>query len=87
MSNTTEKVEKQVSDVSDSFANTGRIVTDAAQEKLGQFNDQAAEFIKQGEVKVHGLACSCEQFVRAKPVRSVLMAVGVGWLLGRFWKR
>jgi ElaB/YqjD/DUF883 family membrane-anchored ribosome-binding protein len=37
--------------------------------------------------KVHGIACTCEQFIRERPLRSVLMAAGIGWLLGRFWNR
>ncbi|MEI8376624.1 MAG: hypothetical protein WCJ35_27720, partial [Planctomycetota bacterium] len=41
---------------------------------------------EQVQDKVHGIACDCEQFVRERPLRSVLMAAGIGWLLGRLWK-
>ncbi len=60
---------------------------DAAQEKLGQVGEKAAEYYEQGRDKVHDVACACKQFVRERPLRSVLIAVGIGWLLGRFWKR
>ena len=62
-------------------------VRDAAQEKLGQFGEAASEYCELGRDKVHGVACACEQFIRERPLRSVLMAAGIGWLLGRFWKR
>ena len=65
----------------------GETVRDAAQEKLGQAGEKAAEYCEQGRDKVHGVACACEQFLRERPLTSVLMAAGIGWLLGRFWKR
>ncbi len=40
----------------------------------------------QAQDKIHGVACACEQYVRQQPLRAVLMAAGIGWLVGRFWK-
>ena len=65
----------------------GETVSNAAQEKLEQVGEAASEYCAQGREQVHGLACACEQFIRDRPLRSVLMAAGVGWLLGRVWKR
>lgn len=61
-------------------------VRDAAQEKFGQVGGNASEVHEQGRDNVHGVACACEQFVRQRPLRAVLIAVGVGWLLGFLWK-
>jgi ElaB/YqjD/DUF883 family membrane-anchored ribosome-binding protein len=61
-------------------------VRDAAQEKLGQVGEKASEYCEQRQEKVHGTACACEQFIRQRPLRSVLLAAVIGWLLGRFWK-
>ena len=30
---------------------------------------------------------ACEQIVREHPLRSVLVAAGIGWLFGYYWKR
>ncbi len=87
MSNTTERFGNQAKETADDFVKTGRIVTDAVQEKLGQLGDQADVLLKQGQDNVHGFACACEQFVRTRPIRSVVIAAAAGWLLGRFWKR
>ena len=87
MSTTSDQPGKQAKEVTEDLQKMGGIIRDAAQEKLGQVGDKAAEYYGQGQEKVHGAACACEQFVRQRPLTSVLIAAGVGWLLGRFWKR
>jgi ElaB/YqjD/DUF883 family membrane-anchored ribosome-binding protein len=49
--------------------------------------EKASEYLVEGRDKVHGMACACEQFVRQRPLRSVMAAAGIGWLIGHFWKR
>jgi ElaB/YqjD/DUF883 family membrane-anchored ribosome-binding protein len=87
MSTPSERLYKQAKEVTEDVEKMGATVTDAAQEKLGQVGEKAAEYCEQGRDKVHGIACQCEQFLRHKPLTCVLLAVGVGWLLGRFGKR
>jgi ElaB/YqjD/DUF883 family membrane-anchored ribosome-binding protein len=87
MSTTTNRLGKQAKEVTERLQEMGRTVGDAAQEKLGQAGEKASECCVQGRDKVHGVACACEQFLRERPLMSVLMAAGVGWLIGRFWKR
>jgi ElaB/YqjD/DUF883 family membrane-anchored ribosome-binding protein len=86
MSNTTDQFGQQAKEVTDDLLKMGATVRDAAQAKLGQVGEKAAESCSQAQEKVHGIACVCEQYVRERPLRSVLMAAGIGWLLGRFWK-
>ena len=87
MSTTSERLGKQAKEVTEDLQEMGGTIRDAAQEKLGQVGEKAAEYCGQGQEKVHGVACACEQFLSERPLRSVLMAAGIGWLLGRFWKR
>ena len=86
MSNTMDQIGKHAKEVTEDRQAMGQGVRDAAQAKLGEVGEKAAEYGEQAQVKVHGVACQCEQFVRERPLRSVLMAAGIGWLLGRFWK-
>ena len=86
MSNTTDQLGKQANEVTEDLRKMGRTVSDAAQAKFEQVSEKAAEYGAQAQDKVHGIACQCEQFVRERPLQSVLMAAGIGWLLGRFWK-
>jgi ElaB/YqjD/DUF883 family membrane-anchored ribosome-binding protein len=87
MSTTNERLGKQAKEVTEDVQEMGGTVRDTVQEKLGQLGEKAAEYYEHGQEKVHGVACACEQFVRQKPLRSVLIVAGIGWLLGRFWKR
>ena len=87
MSTTSDKLGKQAKEVTEDLQKMGETVRDAAQEKLGQAGDRASQYCEQGRDKVHGVACACEQFLRQKPLTSVLVAAGVGLLLGRFWLR
>jgi ElaB/YqjD/DUF883 family membrane-anchored ribosome-binding protein len=87
MSKTSDQLGKQAKEVTEDLGEMGETVRDAAQEKLGQVGERASEYCEQGRDKVHGVACACEQFLRQRPLTSVLLAAGVGLLLGRFWLR
>ncbi len=86
MSTTSDQLGKQAKEVTEELQKIGETVRDAAREELGQLGEKAGEYCEQGRDKVHGVACACEQFLRERPLRSVLIAAGIGWLLGRFWK-
>jgi ElaB/YqjD/DUF883 family membrane-anchored ribosome-binding protein len=86
MSTTSDQLGKQAEEVTEDLKRMGWTVRDAAQDKLGQAGERAAEYCEQGRDKAHGAACACEQFLRERPLTSVLLAAGIGWLLGRFWK-
>ena len=86
MSTTSERLGKQAKEVTEELQEMAGTVRDAAQEQLGQAGERASGYCEQGQEKVHGAACACEQFLKQKPLASVLIAVGIGWLLGRFWK-
>ena len=87
MSTTSDRLGKQAVEVTNDLQEMGGIVRDAAQEKLGQVRENASEYYEQGRDKVHDVVCTFEQFVRQQPFKSVLIAAGVGWVLGRFWRR
>ena len=87
MSTTSERLGKQAKEAVEDLEEMGGTVRDAAQENLGQVGEKASECCEQTREKAHGVACHCEQFLRHKPLTSVLLAAGVGWLLGRFGKR
>ena len=87
MSTTSDRLGKQAGEVTKDLQEMGGLVRDAAQEKLGQVRDNASEYFEQGRDKVHDVVGSFEQLVRQHPFKTVLIAAGVGWLLGRFWNR
>ena len=86
MSTTTDRLGKHAMEVKKDLEAMGETVKDAAQEKLAQVNEKASEYYEQGRDKVHDVTCACMEKLRERPLMSVLIAVGIGWLLGRFWK-
>ncbi len=87
MSTTSDRLGAQAKEVSNDLKEIGGIVRDAAQEKLGQARENATEYLQQGRDTVHGVVGTFEQYVREQPVKSVLIAAGIGLLFGRFWMR
>ena len=87
MATTSDRLEKQTMKVKKDLQQLGAAAKDVAEDQLEQIGDIASEYYDQQRDKIHGVACACEQYVRERPLRSVLMAAGIGWLLGRVWKR
>ncbi len=86
MSSTSDQLGKEAKEVTEDLQKMGGTLRDAAQKKLGQVGARASECCEQARNKVQGAACACEEFVRQRPLTSVLLAAGAGLLLGCFWK-
>jgi ElaB/YqjD/DUF883 family membrane-anchored ribosome-binding protein len=86
MATTSKRLGNQAKEVTEDVQEMGATIRDAAQEKLAQVGEIAAEYCEQGQERVHGVVCACEQYLRQRPLTSVLLAAGIGWLFGRFWK-
>ncbi len=73
--------------VQENLRDLGGQVRDAATEKYGQLRDQATDYYEQGRQRATEMEQSLEQYVQEKPIQALLMAAGVGMLLGVLWKR
>ena len=60
---------------------------DKAQEYLEAGKDKAQEYYDMSKAKAQEWENTVEQFIREKPLQSVLMAAGVGALIGFFLRR
>ena len=87
MSTTSERLGAQAKEVSNDLKEIGDIIRDAVQEEFGHVRENASDYYQQGRDNVQGVASTVEQYVRERPVRSVLIAAGIGVLFGRFWMR
>jgi ElaB/YqjD/DUF883 family membrane-anchored ribosome-binding protein len=65
----------------------GGQVRAAAEEKYENLRDQAQEYYEEGRQRAHEWEQGLEQYVQEKPIQSLLIAAGVGMLLGILWKR
>ena len=60
---------------------------EAAKQAVGEARQRATAYYEQGKAKCGDLSESTEQLVREHPIKSVLVAAGVGLLLGMLIRR
>ena len=87
MSTTSDRIGAQANELSEDLKEMGATVKDALQGKLRDARQNATDYYEQGRDNAHGALCNVEQYVRDRPVRSVLIGAGIGLLFGRFWMR
>lgn len=73
--------------VGENLRNLGGQVRDAATERYQQLRDQATNYYDQGRDRAREWEEGLESYVHEKPLQAVLIAAGVGVLLGLLWKR
>jgi ElaB/YqjD/DUF883 family membrane-anchored ribosome-binding protein len=86
-SDATQTLRDTAGQVSQSLRDAGSQVRDAATEKMGQIRDQANEYYEQGKQRAQEWEQGLESYIQEKPIQSLLIAAGVGMLLGILWKR
>jgi ElaB/YqjD/DUF883 family membrane-anchored ribosome-binding protein len=65
----------------------GGMARDMAQEQVAQLRASATDYCEGGRDKVQQVERSFEEFIRERPLKSILIAAGVGVLLGGLWMR
>ena len=80
LKDTAKQVQQNIRDM-------GGQVREAAQEQYENLRDQAQGYYEEGRQRAHEWEQSLEQYVQEKPIQSLLIAAGVGMLLGILWKR
>ena len=75
------------SQVGQNLRDLGGQVRDTATQQYEQLRQQAGDYYEQGRQRAMEMEQSLEQYVQEKPIQSLLIAAGVGMLLGMLWKR
>lgn len=83
----TDQLRDKAGEVGQNLRDIGGQVRDAANEKYGQLRDQAVGYYNQGRETAQQWEQGLEDYVQEKPVQAILIAAGVGLLLGLLWKR
>jgi ElaB/YqjD/DUF883 family membrane-anchored ribosome-binding protein len=73
--------------VRDKAAEVSQHLKDAATDKYTEVKDRATNAYNQGRETAEQWEQSLESYVQEKPLQAVLLAAGVGLLLGLLWKR
>lgn len=77
---TASQVGQQVKDVAGQYR-------DVAREQYDHLRQQAHDYYDQGVETASEWQDSLESYIQEKPIKSLLIAAGVGMLLGILWKR
>ena len=81
------KLRESAQQVRENLRDLGSQVRDSATQQYEQLRDQASEYYERGRERAMEMEQSLEQYVQEKPIQSLLIAAGIGMLLGILWKR
>lgn len=82
-----ESVRETAGQVKENLRDLGGQVRTAATEQYDHLRQQANDYYEQGRARAEQFEQGLEQYVQEKPIQSLLIAAGVGMLLGVLWKR
>lgn len=83
----TGQIGPKIEETKQSLREMGAQAKETAQQQIGQLRESAAEYYQQGRERAMQWEQSVEDYVREQPMKSVLIAAGVGMLFGILWRR
>src|SRR5215510_6640144 len=82
-----EQAQEMGAQVRDWAQEKGSQIKEGAQEAMQQVGTSVSQLADKGRETIDQLEEGLEDRIRSKPLQSVLIAAGVGMLLGLIWKR
>ncbi len=79
-------LKESAAQVGENLRNLGSQVRDQATQQYDQLRNQATEYYEQGRQRAMDMEQNLEQYVQEKPLQAVLIAAGVGVLIGIIWR-
>jgi ElaB/YqjD/DUF883 family membrane-anchored ribosome-binding protein len=79
-----DRLGQQARDMGANIKDMGNSAKDAAREQIDRVRDTATEYYEQGRERFMEAEDSLEEYIREQPIKSVLIAVGIGFLVGKF---
>ena len=73
--------------VGENLRDLGGQVRETATQQYDHLKEQAADYYAEGRERALEIEQTLEQYVQEKPIQALLMAAGVGIVLGWLWKR
>lgn len=86
-SSSTARLRDQAATVRDDLRELGEAARDVAQEKLHEAGRATSQYVGVKREQMHEMEDHLVEYVRSKPLQSVLMAAGVGVVLGMCFSR
>lgn len=82
-----EKIRDKLAEGRDTLADVGHMAKEAVQDTYHTLKDRASIKYEEGREKVAEYRDQLAETVRGAPMKSVLIAAGVGLALGFLWRR
>jgi ElaB/YqjD/DUF883 family membrane-anchored ribosome-binding protein len=82
-----ENVREKASDLKSSLQEMGASAKQVAQEQFEGVRETMTGYYEQGRDRAIELEHSLENRIREKPISSLAIAAGLGFLIGMFWMR
>ena len=83
----TSQIKDKASEVASNVRDTAAQLRDSATEQYQNAKDAASEYYQAGRDKAMQWEEQLETYVRQQPVKALLIAAGVGAIIGAIWKR
>lgn len=83
----TEELRRKGADVKQNVQDLTTAAKAAAGEKLGELRDTANQYYEMGRNRAFDAEQTVEEYIRQQPLKSVLIAAGVGFLFGACYIR
>jgi len=82
-----DKLREKMVETRDNLADMGHLAKETMQDKLHELKERATEKYGEGKERLHDFEESLVRQVREAPMKSVLIAAGIGLALGFIWRR
>jgi ElaB/YqjD/DUF883 family membrane-anchored ribosome-binding protein len=82
-----ENLRDKAGDIKSSLQDMGSSAKQMAQEQFAGMRESMSSYYEQGRERATELEQSLENRVREKPISSILVATGLGFLIGMLWMR
>ena len=83
----TDDLKSKAVEVGENLREMGSQVGDVAREQFHRVRDRAAEVVESGRKRAREFEEGLEGYVQDRPLKSLLIAAGVGLLIGLWWRR
>jgi len=84
---TAANLKDKATEVASNIRDMGSNAYEAATQKYDDLKETATEYYQAGREKAQQWESQIESYVRDQPIKSLLMAAGVGIIVGAIWKR
>lgn len=82
-----DQLKEKAQQATEQVRQSAQQLRDSAQEQYDHLRQQAQEYYETGRQRAMEWESGVEDYVRQQPVKSLLIAAGVGVILGALWKR